>query len=374
MSHGTWRRTLLRRALFQLHLWTGLCTGLVMLALGLSGSMLMLWPEPHLAVAPGAAAAPLTDVARRVAPAQDATLASVRLPLSAGEPTLWRFAAGPGRAATSVYTHPQTGGVVPIDEGSGITSRRWWHVFHGRLQGGTTGRLVVGWFGVALFLLAATGLVIWWPASGTWRRSLVFERGRRVTAWHLHAIVGFWVCLPIAVLALTGAYFAFPNVAKALAHQVLSGAPAPGAPRLEGAVATTSAMPPPLEAIVTAARTALPDGTVSMIQFPTQPGAPVTVTVRRAGDPRPRGNNMVYLHPRDGDVLQVVRYDELSAPARVLATIGPLHFGLVGGRVIWWAWFVAGIAPAVLFTTGFLVWVNRVVRRWMARTERAQAA
>jgi uncharacterized iron-regulated membrane protein len=375
MSYATWRRTLTRRAIFQLHLWTGLFTGLVMLVLGLSGSMLMLWPEPHVAVAPGARPAPaLQEVAQRIAPAPDARLASVRLPLSAGEPLLWRYAGAPGQPGHSVYTHPQTGSVVPIEAGSGITSRQWWHVFHGRLQGGANGRLVVGWFGVALFLLAATGVAIWWPAPGAWRRSVAFERGRRVTAWHLHSIVGFWMCLPIAVLALTGAYFAFPDATRRAAHGLFGGEPAPSAPRLAQTAPLPGDPPLTLDAIAATARGLLPDGTVSMIQFPSQPTAPLTVTVRRTGDPRPRGNNTVYLHPATGAVLQVVRFDQLSAPARALATIGPFHFGLVGGPVIWWAWLAAGIAPAVLFVTGFLVWVNRVVLRWMAPNARARAA
>jgi uncharacterized iron-regulated membrane protein len=60
-----------------------------------------------------------------------------------------------------------------------------------------------------------------------------------------------------------------------------------------------------------------------------------------------------------------------AAPARtagdvIMAWVGPLHVGNFGGMGIRVAWLVLGLAPPLLFVTGFVMWWTRVVRaRWI---------
>jgi uncharacterized iron-regulated membrane protein len=50
----------------------------------------------------------------------------------------------------------------------------------------------------------------------------------------------------------------------------------------------------------------------------------------------------------------------------VMAWVGPLHVGNFGGTGIRVAWLVLGLAPPLLFVTGFVMWWTRVVRaRWI---------
>jgi uncharacterized iron-regulated membrane protein len=54
-----------------------------------------------------------------------------------------------------------------------------------------------------------------------------------------------------------------------------------------------------------------------------------------------------------------------------------LHFGRAWGMTVKWTWMVLGLAPAVLFVTGFVTWWSRVVRRRnaeIAMTERTAEA
>jgi uncharacterized iron-regulated membrane protein len=81
------------------------------------------------------------------------------------------------------------------------------------------------------------------------------------------------------------------------------------------------------------------------------------------GEPRPTGNSVVYLHPKTGVVLAAQPFASQPYAARLLATLGPLHFGDVGGPLVWWLWLIAGAAPGTLFLTGFLVWFRRVTYR-----------
>ena len=149
----------LRRALFQVHLWTGVGVGLYVLMISLTGSVLVYRNELYFAATPGSASFQLV---------------SDLLDL------------------------------------------------HDNLFAGETGRRVNGIGALAVLVLALTGLVIWWPGIRTWRRSLTLPRhiGWQRATWHLHSMMGFWTLAFTIVFALSGAYLAFPNTFQAIADRV----------------------------------------------------------------------------------------------------------------------------------------------------------
>jgi uncharacterized iron-regulated membrane protein len=78
----------------------------------------------------------------------------------------------------------------------------------------------------------------------------------------------------------------------------------------------------------------------------------------------------VYLDQYTGDVL-----DEspraLSTGDIVMDWVAPLHVGSFGGTGVRLAWLILGLAPPLLFVTGFVMWWSRVVRpRWLTRVVR----
>ena len=157
---GTWlrnpQRIWLRRALFQIHLWTGIAIGLYILMISVTGSVLVYRNE------------------------------------------LFRMSPAVLEATSQLLD------------------------LHDNLLAGETGRKANGAGAVAVLVLAATGLVIWWPGIKTWRRSLTLPRGLgwQRTTWHLHSMIGFWTFGFTVVFALSGAYFGFPGVFQDLADRL----------------------------------------------------------------------------------------------------------------------------------------------------------
>ncbi len=151
----------LRRALFQLHVWSGLILGLYICFISVTGSVLVYRNELYLATAPD----------------------------------------------------PDLGGSIPTG---------YWMVsklieLHDDLLAGPAGRRVNGMGAVGVLLVAATGLPIWWPGIGRWTRSLSLHRGVgwRRFVWDLHSAVGFWSVGFVLVSALSGVYLCFPDEAQA---------------------------------------------------------------------------------------------------------------------------------------------------------------
>jgi len=159
---GSWLRNpqkvWLRRALFQVHLWSGLAIGLYILMISVTGSVLVYRNELLF------------------------------------------------RATTRAE----------------LSAVSWLLDLHDNLLAGETGRRVNGVGAVAVFALAATGLVIWWPGVKTWRRSLTLPRDVRWqrATWHLHSMIGFWSLGFTLVFAVSGAYLAFPGAFQEVADRL----------------------------------------------------------------------------------------------------------------------------------------------------------
>lgn len=75
-----------------------------------------------------------------------------------------------------------------------------------------SGRQIVGWIGVGLLFLTLTGVWLWWP-RGSFVNGLRWTRSPR-TSLNLHYSGGFWIALPLAIVAGTGIYLAFPQTAR----------------------------------------------------------------------------------------------------------------------------------------------------------------
>jgi len=94
----------------------------------------------------------------------------------------------------------------------------WLGRLHGSLLMGATGMTVNAIGGFLLAALCLSGIVVWWPNSGNWRRALTIQTrvGWKRFNFDLHRAVGFWTFLFLLMWGLTGGYFVFPDPFRAL--------------------------------------------------------------------------------------------------------------------------------------------------------------
>lgn len=218
----------LRRALFQLHLWSGIAVGLYILLMSVTGSVLVYRNELYRA------AAPTTIVSTGSGPRlTDDQLREAAAHLYPGYRVVNFYRAANLDQAVDVWLRqgddvkkrlfdPRSG----IDLGSSApTAFRLVSTLidlHDNLLAGSTGRTVNGVGAFALLALALTGLAIWWPGVKTWRRSLTLHRGVgwRRWNWHLHSTIGFWSFAFTLVFALSGIYLCFPEAIQEIADRI----------------------------------------------------------------------------------------------------------------------------------------------------------
>ena len=84
--------------------------------------------------------------------------------------------------------------------------------------------------------------------------------------------------------------------------------------------------------------------------------------------PAPPGADLtpVYLDQYTGALLAEAAPSARTAGDVIMAWVAPLHVGNFAGNGVRVLWLVLGLAPPLLFVTGFTMWWTRVVRpRWL---------
>ena len=222
-----------RRGIWRdLHLWIGAGLFVVLAPLGLTGSLIiwedgldaLLHPARHAVSAAHAELAPgayLDAAARafgdRAAPTQLRMADEAGGPITVTGQTPGPTPPGQRPGSLTAWIDPATGRVLdvgnPRQELRGMI-----HQLHGNLFMAQPGRLAVGWFGLAMLVSCVTGLVIWWPRGNAVLKGLRWTRSASGFS-NFHHMLGFWICLPLAALSLSGAYIAWPQAMRALTGQ-----------------------------------------------------------------------------------------------------------------------------------------------------------
>jgi len=300
--HKVW----LRRAIFQVHMWSGIGVGLYVLVLSVTGSIVVYRNELFTAatrdpIVVTESGRPLSDdelkavVARLYPRFAIGAINRAENPNQAVNVSLDGSDAHKNRLFNP-YTGEDLGDSVPV----GIRLVSWLLELHDDLLGGNTGRSINGLGGFMLIILALTGIVVWWPGIKTWRRSMVVHRnvGWRRFTWDLHSMIGVWTFAFVLLFGLSGAYLGNPEWFQDFADRL---------------------QPPTADN----AGTRIVDEIIYWL---------------------------AYLH--------FGRINGIGIPCR-----GP---GLCD-QATKFIWALAGLAPAIMFVTGTMMWWNRVGRKRFRR-------
>jgi uncharacterized iron-regulated membrane protein len=337
---GVW----LRRALFQIHLWTGIGTGLYVILISLTGSAIVFRNEIYQSAGTGTRTVKVRGA--KLSPEELKKIIREKYPSSS---LSFVFEGKQPTTATEVwleqgkekiqrlfdpYTGQDLGDAVPRS----IRVAAWLARLHTDLLAGDTGRKVNGVGAIFLTLLCVSGAIIWWPGTKSWRRSLIVDprsNWKRLN-WDLHSAVGFWTFALIFMWSITGVYLGFPL---------------------------------PFQKIINHYSTLIQYALPEEVTFaPAVSTPPVLADEPKAATPQGKA-------PNSGKGRrQPIRR---SAGDNFIRWIYYLHFGNFAGWKTKALWVALGLLPVLLFVTGAIMWWNRVLSpaaRRSRNVERAAAA
>jgi len=327
---GVW----LRRALFQIHLWTGIGTGLYVVLISVTGSAIVFRNEIYKNAGSGARIVqdrgiklPADELKKRIREKYPSnTLSFVfegKQPTTATE--VWMEH---GKERVQRLFDPYTGADLGDSVPQAIRVAAWLAKLHTDLLYGETGRKVNGIGAIFLTLLCVSGVIVWWPGASSWRRNLAidFRSNWKRLNWDLHSAIGFWSFALIFMWAVTGVYLAFPLPFQKIINHY--------------STLIQYALP---EDVTLAVPTA------SVLA---QPSQAKSFEFGNGGRRRP----------------QIRR----SAGDNFIHWIYYLHFGNFAGNKTKALWVVLGLLPVALFVTGAIMWWNRVLSPAARRTRDAR--
>ena len=338
----------MRRLLFQLHLWLGLLTGLYVAIICLTGAALVFRIDMQRALYPHlfnpSADGPLADPAAVMESVSRAyphhRLSGVDAPTTV-RPTYLAYVTSDAEFRTVLIDPVTTAVLGELPEHPAI---RTLQQLHYNLLGGRTGRTINGIGAIGILILCASGLVIWWPGARA-------SRGRRT----LHRAVGIWSVAFILMFAITALSFVFPagfrSVVSGLSPVTAMRSPQSGAP--------SGTPTPSWPQMLDHARPFAPGQPVARVVLPFgERGAFLVMFADRS--PTPAGSELtaVHLDQYTGERL-VTSANARSWGDALMARTTPWHVGGVGGQAGRVIWFLFGLAPAVLFVTGLMIWWRR---------------
>ncbi len=377
-------RTRAHAAWIWLHKWIGIATALVMILLGLTGSVIVVWKEadawlnPRLYTPSSPAVAIGPDAALAAAQATDpAPVAALLIP-----DDVWpvyialqnRDVAGRS-VFFSVHVDPATGAVLGERDFFAAAINIVYFLHADLLLKPFGGHEFVGIMGFVLLFSSGTGLYLWWPRPGRFWRAVTFRWGSATPRLLLdiHNTAGFWTSVVMMVVAISGIVLVFPDASRSTIGIVspTAGYEPPPVAAHEGPARLTAG-----EA-VSIASTAVPGERVSSLSPPNGRSGTwrVNLTPREPGNTRGLIGSLIWIDAWTGEVLKKQNPSTMtSGDLLYRAQIG-LHNGRLLGTPGRAAIFVSGLALAALAITGLWLWAYKAgARRGVARRRAERAS
>ena len=356
------------RALWlKVHRWLGLIFLVVLVLVGLTGSVNVYhrlfdeWLSPAfykpLSEGPQLPLQSLLDKARQ---ADEAPVATLLLPDGGrrvllvqhrhdtdGHETLWRssFDVASGQL---LGRRDQTNSLFPT----------LYRLHENLLLKPYWGAELVGISGLVLFISCATGIYLWWPRPGSlWKSVTVRGPSKNWARWMVdwHRVLGFWSCLLMVLVALTGFYLSFPLGVRTVVRW-MSPVRTKRAPKVEPGVGP-GAGPDEILAVACKAR---PNDVPIVIDLPNKDNIIWRVALRpKSSHPSVGGLTQLWIDPWRLQVVGELSLDNASSGEWFLAQQFPIHNGALGGEVGRLLVFLSGLALPFLSLSGGFIYFNR---------------
>ena len=358
-----------RRVILKLHLYLGLISGIFLIILGLTGSVMAFegqldhWLHPgRWYVTVSAQMLPESQLVRiaeqRFAPDWVTQIQIAPEPNVAQliylAPPRGDNAAAPSQNIEATI-NPYDGSILSVHSSPTATqaSLAFIHQFHLRLVSGERGKLVISFVGLILVFEVPLGLLLWWRtkrASVEWKSS-----GFRVS-FDLHHLIGVYFAAFLFLAAGTGVMIGF-DFAQSLFYRFTHSAPNPV--RTAGSTIIPGAAPVNVDRAMESAQEQMPQAVSSIIYIPNNPRAAYRVIVRLPSDPWSAVRGIAFIDQYTG---KVVAFTDLYASPgyRAGRFNRALHTGDIFGLPSRIIVSLSSLALVVMVITGLVIWWKKL--------------
>lgn len=355
----------LRSIAFSLHRYIGLAVGLILIIVGVTGSLLVFQKEfdqyllqrqfGQITSQPQRVAIESVVNTVKTAYRDRPELKLASIDTLSHNPTYRVRLRTEADKTTDVYVNSYTGEV--------LGDRDWDNTLigivfqlHYALLAGDIGVAIVGIAALLLLILSITGIFLW---SG-WRKlisgfKIKWQAHPKRVNYDVHKVAGIITAVFLGFIAFTGFCWNFYDYAVPTIYALTF---TPHSPEpVSQIVAGKSSLG--ITEILKTADAALPNAETTFINLPRKPEDTFTIHKKHPQESNEYGDSSVYLDQYTGKILKLQDGENLPLAEKVLGSFTPLHYGTFWGLPSRVLYVLVGLAPLILFLTGFVMWRYR---------------
>lgn len=240
-------------------------------------------------------------------------------------------------------------------------------IFEG-LENRKLGSYITGIATILFTIGVLTGMAIWFPKKiKSWKQGLKinWSGSWKRTNHDLHNTLGFYSCIFLFLMGVTGPLFSFDwyrdGLRKTLGTYQSPDAPPVKAPSSNADLAIDKKLNV-ADYSAAASQVLNYDGDLHL-SFPADSAATVVVTKYKNGFFAPAAGDKVALDQYSGKVLELSKFSEMPFNERVSGSLKALHLGDVYGTFTKLIYFLACLIATSLPVTGTLIWLNKMKKK-----------
>ena len=255
-----------------------------------------------------------------------------------------------GKEVMQVFLHPQTGEILTTRGGSADIKHNfmsWLSAFHSSFHLHKTGEWLLGVFATFFIISLVTGIIIY-------RKNIPAVLFFRKSAWrknNLHQVVGTWALIFNLMIAVTGCWmqrYVFKNSFYSGSNWEMK---LKASPDLAFNVNTAFGK----------LHQQFPDFTAHVIYFPQSHGGKMSVYGSNSTNSFIHNKKFADVISLDstGSVSSTRFIDSISSADRYDIINSQIHFGKYGGMTVKIIYAMLGLSGSILSITGFVLWRRR---------------
>ncbi len=390
-KRSTWQIT--RKLVNDIHLWLGLASGLIVIAVCFSGTVYVFNTElteraaPHLYTVktePGNTIIPVDSLLQLVQQANpEASITAITVP--AAKDKSYRFVVkktgDKNSRGITQFVNPYTGVILGNSNeknstkefmGTMFSLHRWLLLdkieqpIFKNMTNRELGSMITGWATIIFTLGCITGLIIWFPQKVKyWRQGLKIKwkaNWKRVNH-DLHNTLAFYALFFLLLMGLTGPQWSFDwyrtGLQKTLGTYQPKGKEQDKKPAKDKP-ADSSFTTLHINEYIAAADKALPYKGDYSISLPEQPVKQVNISKNKTGFFAPAAADKLTIDAVNNSVTKKDIFKDKPFNERVAGSIKAIHVGNVYGMFTKIIYFIACLIATTLPITGTLIWLNKL--------------
>lgn len=247
----------------------------------------------------------------------------------------------------------------------------------GTLENRTLGGYITGTSGIIFTLAVISGMVIWFPQKlKSWKQGLKVKwtGNWKRTNHDLHNTLGFYACIFLFVMGITGPQWSFSwyreGLRRTLGTYQPEGFEPPKDPVSVIRLNTANAAPLTIADYIKKTDEALPykgDYNISLAKDST---SAIAVTKNRLGFFAPMAGDKLLLDQYTASVLKIDIFRDKPLNERITGSIKGLHTGEVYGLFTKLIYFLAALIATSLPVTGTMIWLNKLQKKKKKKTKK----